>query len=249
MIKKILLPLIAIFFLTSCYHYAPFTHRKQLILVSPQEEKQLGYKAEQEILQKASINHNPTLNAMVKRVGWRIAKAANRPDYRWSFHVINDNSINAFCLPGGKIFVNTGLFKIVKSDEDLAVVLSHEVGHAIARHVAERMSMSEVSNLAKSLLLKESKNKYLKEAFDIGQTYGLMMPFSRKYEYEADEIGLILMAKAGYDPRHAINFWQRMIEASKGGNIPEFLSTHPSDIKRLNRIKRLIPKALKYYRK
>ena len=251
MIKFIWTAIVA-FFLTAC-STSPYTHRKQLIMVSPAQEMQMGLSAEQDIMHKAQISHDPRLNAMVRRVGQRIARAANRPDYQWSFHVINSPQVNAFCLPGGKIFVYTGLFKVVRNDNDLAVVLGHEVSHALARHGAERVSMMQLGDIAKKIAISQAGPKYqnmINQAYGIGAGYGIFLPYSRKFEYEADEIGLYLMAKAGYDPRGAVSFWERMRQASRGSRKPpEFASTHPSDINRIRRIKTLLPKAMQYYRR
>jgi len=238
------------FMLVSCTH-SPYTHRKQIILVSPAQEMQMGYKAEQDILRKASINRDPRLNAMVRRVGTRIARVANQPNYRWTFHVINGKEINAFCLPGGKIFVYTGLLRIIDNDSQLAAVIAHEVAHAIARHGAERISMMQLGELGKKLAVKAAGGRYqnvINQVYGIGANYGVFLPYSRKFEYEADEIGLYLMAKAGYDPREAIKFWEKMIQATRNmRKPPEFASTHPSDINRIRRLQALLPKAMQYY--
>jgi len=250
MVFKLLIAAFLTFTLASCTH-SPYTHRKQLILVSPAQEIQMGYKAEQDILRKANISRDPRLNAMVRRVGTRIARVANQPNYRWSFHVINGKEINAFCLPGGKIFVYTGLLKIVDNDSQLAAVIAHEVAHAIARHGAERMSMMQLGDIGRKLAIKAAGARYqsmINQVYGIGANYGVFLPYSRSFEYEADEIGLYLMAKAGYDPREAIKFWEKMIQATKNmRKPPEFASTHPSDINRIRRLQALLPKAMQYY--
>ncbi len=250
MIFKTLLFTFLMFILTACSH-SPYTNRKQLIIISPAQEIQMGLKAEQEILAKASINHDPRLNDMVRRVGMRIAKVANQPNYQWTFHVINSNQINAFCLPGGKIFVYTGLLKLIDNDAQLATVIGHEVAHAIARHGAERISMMELGDLARQVAIKSVGAKYqnmINQAYGLGANFGVFLPYSRKFEYEADEIGLYLMAKAGYDPREAIKFWQKMMMVSRNmKKPPEFASTHPADEHRIARLKQLLPRALQYY--
>ena len=249
MIKN-LIYLLLIFLLAAC-SYAPYTHRKQLIIVSPAQEIQMGLQAERQILSKESVNHDPRLNAMVRRVGMRIAQVANRPDYQWTFHVINSKQVNAFCLPGGKIFVYTGLLKLVDNDAQLATVIGHEVAHALARHGAERISMMELGDLARQVAIKSTGGKYtnmINQAYGIGANYGIFLPYSRKFEYEADEIGLYLMAKAGYDPREAIKFWQKMMMYSKNmRKPPEFASTHPADEHRIARLRQLLPRALQFY--
>ena len=231
----------------------PYTNRTQIVMVSPVQESQMGYQAAREILQKEKISHNRRLNALVKRVGIKIARVANQPDYKWEFFVIDKDVLNAFCLPGGKVFVYTGIFKAARNEDQLAVVMGHEIAHAIARHGAERMSMIQLSRMGKEIIsqtvLKGSAYGGLFDtAYGLGEQFGVVLPYSRKFEYEADEIGLYLMTKAGYNPREALRFWQNMLRLKKGGIQPEFLSTHPADQNRIQRLKQLIPKALKYYR-
>ncbi len=253
--KKLSILLISVFisFMFISCAKAPYTGRTQIMMISPQEEVQMGYQAAREVLQKEKISRDPRLNALVRKVGMRIAKVANQPDYKWEFFVIDKDVLNAFCLPGGKVFVYKGILKAAKNEDQLATVMAHEIAHAIARHGAERMSMMQLGQLGKQLvselLLKGSSYAPLFDlAYGVGAEYGVILPYSRKFEYEADEIGLYLMTKAGYDPREAIKFWENMIRLKKGGNIPEFLSTHPADENRIARLKQLIPKALKYYR-
>ncbi len=248
-VRKFLLAFF-IFLLTACSH-TPYTGRKQLILLSPSQEIQMGLQAKRQILSHQKISHDPRLNAMVRRVGSRIAQAANQPNYKWEFYVIDSPQVNAFCLPGGKIFVYTGLFKVVKNDNELAIVLGHEVAHAIARHGAERVSMMELGDIAKQIALKKAGPRYqnmINQAYGIGANYGIFLPFSRKFEYEADEIGLYLAAKAGYDPRVAIEFWNKMRAMSQNmRKPPEFASTHPSDIHRIQRLRAIMPRAVAIY--
>ncbi len=234
---------------------APYTGRKQFILLSDREERRLGEDAYREILQKSRISHDPTVNAWVRRVGERIARAANRPDYRWAFTVIKDDrTVNAFCLPGGKIAVYTGILPLARDDPGLATVLSHEVAHALLRHGAERMSTGLVAQLVELGLLHATgayrdpqKKKALSIAYGVGVGVGVLLPFSRTQELEADRVGLILMAKAGYDPHAALSFWQRMMQRHGRASLPEFLSTHPADAHRLEALRRFLPEAMKYY--
>jgi predicted Zn-dependent protease len=250
MIFRLLLIAIFTFVVTACSH-SPYTNRKQLILISPAQEMQMGFQAEQQILRKSSINRDPRLNAVVRRVGSRIARVANQPNYQWSFHVINGKEINAFCLPGGKVFVYTGLLNIIDNESQLATVMAHEVAHAIARHGAERMSMMQLGDIGRKLAIKAAGGRYqnaINQVYGIGANYGVFLPYSRSFEYEADEIGLYLMAKAGYDPREAIKFWEKMMQATRNmRKPPEFASTHPSDINRIRRLQALLPKAMQYY--
>ncbi len=231
----------------------PYTHRNQLVIFSPQQEMQMGYQSAREILSKERVSRDPRLNAIVKKVGMKIARAAAQPGYKWQFFVIDKDVPNAFCLPGGKVFVYSGLFRAVENEDQLATVIGHEVAHAIARHGAERMSMIQLGRMGKQIAAQAiGGGKYtglINQAYGAGETFGLVLPFSRKFEYEADEIGLYLMTKAGYDPRQALKFWQNMTRLARNSRKPpEFLSTHPSDRHRIERLKRLIPKALKYYR-
>ena len=254
-IRAVLGPLFLICPLYACAR-APVTGRSQLILIPPAQEKALGLQAEQDILKKEKIEQDPVLNAMLRRVGTRIARAANRPDFSWEFHLIKkDEAINAFCLPGGKVFVYTGILKYTRDECGLATVIGHEVAHALARHGAERMSialLSEVGEKALETALAGQTpitGKTFRMLYGLASQVGVLLPYSRKQELEADHIGLILMARAGYDPRCALSFWERMKDANKGGGPPAFLSTHPTDEARILQIKRLIPEAISVYKK
>jgi metalloendopeptidase OMA1, mitochondrial len=239
--------------LTGCAT-VPYTHREQLILVPTSQELQLGATAYREVLSKAVIVHNPKFVDPVRQVGQRIATAANRPDYKWEFNVIDDDSmINAFALPGGKVAVYTGLFPVAQDDAGLAVVLGHEVAHALAHHGAERMSqglLAQIGAIGLSVALGGSNPQTAQavmQAYGLGAQYGVLLPFSRGQEAEADHIGLILMAKAGYDPHAAIGLWERM-EKMNEKSPPEFLSTHPSYGARLANIRGWLPEAERYYK-
>jgi len=251
-ISKLLLLILTITVFTACSK-TPYTNRKQMVIFSPQQELQMGYQSAQQILKTERVSNDRRINALVQRVGKRIAQAAAQPGYKWQFFVIEKDELNAFCLPGGKVFVYTGLFKAVQNEDQLAVVIGHEVAHAIARHGAERMSMIELGRMGKTIAAKTiGGGRYanvINQAYGAGETYGMVLPFSRKFEYEADEIGLYLMTKAGYNPNEAIKFWDNMRRLKQGTrNPPEFLSTHPADANRIARLKSLIPKAMKYYR-
>ena len=251
-IQLLTLAFISIYF-SACLASAPYTNRKQLVLVSPQQEMKMGYQSAQQILKKERLSRDPQLNAMVQRVGQRIAQAADQPNYKWQFFVIDKDVLNAFCLPGGKIFVYKGLFRAVKNEDQLAVVMAHEVAHAIARHGAERMSMMQLGRMGKTVAGQViSGGKYagaINKAYGSVEGVGLVLPFSRKFEYEADEIGLYLMTKAGYNPREALNFWDNMRRLSAGTKKPpEFLSTHPADANRIKKIQERIPVAEKHYK-
>jgi predicted Zn-dependent protease len=250
-IKILLLSLTVIVFI-ACSK-TPYTNRKQMVMFSPQQELQMGYQSAQQILKTERLSNDRRINALVQRVGQKIARAAAQPGYKWQFFVIEKDQLNAFCLPGGKVFVYTGLFKAVQNEDQLAVVIGHEVSHAIARHGAERMSMIQLGRLGKQIASQTiGGGKYaqvINQAYGAGETYGMVLPFSRKFEYEADEIGLYLMTKAGYNPKEAVKFWDNMRRLKQGTrNPPEFLSTHPADINRIRKIQSLIPKALQHYR-
>jgi len=234
----------------------PYTNRSQLMIVSEGEEMQLGAQAYHQVLTESKIEKDPRVNEMVRRVGQRIAEAANRPDYKWEFVVIDDpKTVNAFALPGGKVAVYTGMFPVAETESGLATVMGHEVAHALARHGAERMSqqmgMQAVgTGLAVALGAAGTEGvtqAAAMQAFGLGAQVGVLLPFSRSQESEADHIGLILMAKAGYDPTHAVDFWERMEKTSSGKAPPEYLSTHPSHGTRVKQIEEWLPEAEKYY--
>ncbi len=252
LIVQLLVSLFMLIMTLSCSK-TPYTDRKQMVIFSPAQELQMGYQSAKQILSKEKISNDRRINTLVKRVGQKIAKAAAQQGYKWQFFVIEKDQLNAFCLPGGKVFVYTGLFRAVENEDQLAVVMGHEVAHAIARHGAERMSMIQLGRMGKQIASQAiGAGKYtqaINQAYGLGETYGMVLPFSRKFEYEADEIGLYLMAKAGYKPREAVRFWDNMrrLKASTK-NPPEFLSTHPADLNRIKKIKSLIPKALKYHK-
>ena len=223
----------------------PVTERKQFVLISESQERTMGYNAARQILRTEPLLRDPAAQELVKRVGRRIAAVSGRPDYDWEFHVIdNDRAINAFCLPGGKIFVYSGLLKQVKSEDELAVVMAHEVAHALARHGAERATLEMGARLGGALLqlaLGDEDPRIADIAgrvWGYGSNLGLMLPYSRKHEYEADAIGLALMIKAGYDPAAAVTFWEGMGRAGGTKPVLAFLSTHPTDEKRVARIRK-----------
>lgn len=239
--------------LAACQH-VPITGRSQLQLLSERDEVGMGFSAYQDVLKKEKISHDPAFNERVMRVGSRIAAATGKADYKWEFKVIeNDKMINAFCLPGGKVAVYTGLLPIARDDAGLAAVIGHEVAHAIARHGGERVSQQllvEGVAAAAAISTKDPQKANLYTGLlGLGATVGILLPYSRLQESEADRLGLIYMAKAGYDPHAARDLWLRMAEAGKGkGKPPEFLSTHPADATRIRDIERLLPEAMSYYR-
>lgn len=231
----------------------PLTERKQLVLMSAEKENNMGLTAYQEVLEDEPLTKNQPAVDLVRKVGERIAAVANRPDFDWEFNVIEAQTQNAFCLPGGKVAVYTGMLPVCESEAGLAVVMSHEIAHAIARHGGERMSHQIVQNTAKQALSRvlqerdEQTQKIVLTAYGAGAQYGAILPYSRKHELEADHIGVLLMARAGYDPSEAPNFWERFSAAKEGGPPVEFLSTHPSDARRASALRELLPEAMELY--
>jgi predicted Zn-dependent protease len=228
---------------------APVTGRKQLVVVPESQAKEMGLTAYQKILKENKLSTDKTQIERVRRVGARIAKASGRTDFEWEFNVIVDDTPNAFALPGGKVGVNTGLFKVAKNDDQLAAVMAHEVGHAIARHGAERISQQMAVQLGLSTLglAGEGAAQYAELAAQAA-TLGVVLPFSRTQEAEADHIGVLLMAKAGYDPRAAVALWENFAKLG-GDRQPEFLSTHPAPSSRIKNLQALMPEAMAIYNK
>ncbi|HEU5323183.1 MAG TPA: M48 family metallopeptidase [Methylomirabilota bacterium] len=244
---------IALAALTAC-QTVPVTGRSQLVLLPEGAELQMGLDSYQQILKKSRVSTDPALTEQVTRVGRRIAEATGRQDYQWEFKVIEDKQANAFCLPGGKVAVYTGILPITRDDAGLAAVLGHEVAHAVARHGGERLSQqmaAEGLTLATTQALLGGRDPRVGQlvgaALGAGVSVGVLLPFSRAQESEADHLGLIYMAKAGYHPRAARDLWVRMGEASRDRQQIEFLSTHPLPATRISQIDAWIPEALKHY--
>ena len=231
--------------LTGC-ETAPVTNRSQLILVPEQEAQQMGLQAYQQILEKSTVSNRDDYNRRVNTVGRRIATVSGKPELAWEFTVIKDETPNAFALPGGKVGVHTGLFKVAKNDDQLAAVMAHEVAHAIARQGAERISQQMlVKGGLQGVGMATGDGSVVSLAAQAA-TLGIILPYSRAQEAEADHIGVIYMAKAGYDPRQAIELWRNM-DAVGGDRPPEFLSTHPSPGSRIDRLQALMPEAMAIY--
>lgn len=256
--------LVAVLLLSGCSSVL-LTGRKQMILVSDAEVLSLSDSTYRAFMATATVSKQATQNTMVNRVGTRIANAVANylqqegqsaliDGYDWSFKLVVDTAVNAFCIPGGKIVVYEGLLPVTRSEAGLAVVIGHEVAHAIAKHANERMSQQMATSLGLSMIdaIIPQKQTLLKAygpaVLGLGAEYGIMLPYSRKQEYEADHLGLIFMAMAGYDPAEALTFWSRMA-ANSTNTIPEILSTHPSDEKRIASIQKLLPEAQTYYKK
>ncbi len=232
----------------------PVMGRSQLILLPEGSELQMGLTSFEQIIKKSKVATDPGVNEQVTRVGRRIADATGRTDYAWEFKVLEDKQANAFCLPGGKVAVYTGLLPITKDDAGLAAVLGHEVAHAIARHGGERVSQTllvQTGLAATQVALSGNDPRTVQAVTSLlgaGASVGVLLPWSRAQESEADRLGLIFMAKAGYHPSAARDLWVRMAELSKSRQQPpEFLSTHPAPATRIQDIDRWLPEALQHY--
>lgn len=248
--------------LAGCYTN-PVTGRKSLVLLSAGEELTLGAQSFQEIRQKEKVSADATYNARVTRVGQRIAQAVGNelPDAKWEFVVFESKDVNAFALPGGKVGVYTGLLQLAESDAELAIVMGHEIGHVIARHGAERMSeamvISGVGALGAAAVEAKTQDPQTRQLFEVAYggatTIGRVLPHSRGNESEADRMGAIYAARAGYDPRASITFWQKMMaqkqSADKAGasKVSALFSTHPADDKRIADLKALMPSVVPVY--
>lgn len=243
----------------------PMTGRQQLSLIPDSQILSMSYTEYDQFLKEHKLSADPTATAMVKRVGSRIRAAVEKyfegkgqqeliADYRWEFNLIEDAQVNAWCMPGGKVVIYTGILPVTQSETGLAVVMGHEIAHAIAEHGNERMSqglLAQFGGVALDAALSEKPDQTRQlwvGAFGLGTQVGVLLPFSRLQESEADELGLTFMAMAGYDPNEAVAFWERMAAKKDGSAPPEFLSTHPSDATRISDIKKQIPKAMKYYK-
>ena len=247
---------VAVTLLAAGCQAVPYTGRSQLQLLSPAQEDQMGVQAYQEILGKARLSTDGTLNAMVTRVGSRIAAASGHPEYKWEYRlIVDDSQANAFALPGGKVAVYTGILPITRDEAGLAAVLGHEIGHVIARHGGERVSQQLIVNVGLEATMaglsrgNPAMVQQVGSLLGAGAAVGLLLPWSRTQESEADHLGLILMAKAGYDPHASLELWKRMAEHAKGSaRPPEFLSTHPAEATRIQQIQGWMPEALRYYK-
>ena len=237
----------------------PVSGRRQLLLPGGEtQEISMGSAAYQDILTTEPVSQNQKYNEMIERVGRRIAAVAGRDDYDWEFKVIASQTQNAFCLPGGKVAFYEGIIPVCESEAGVAVVMSHEIAHALARHGGERMAHGTAQSLGKPIIDLagrwldkdgyEDKREVVQAAYGVTTKYGAILPFSRKHESEADLIGIELMAKAGYDPSEAPVFWERFAAAKAGGQgSPEWMSTHPSDTRRSTDLREALPKVMSLY--
>ena len=253
---RILLLILCALVLSACAT-VPYTNRSQFITMSESEESRLGAQASDTILRKEPEEKGTARAARVTRIGQRIAAVANRPDFQWEFHTIPSKTLNAFCLPGGKVFVYTALLDLTGDDDnELAAVMGHEIAHAIARHGAERASQTQLAGLGQAVTGvavavatgSNSAGQAAQSGYGALAQLGILLPYSRTHETEADHIGIILAAKAGYDPRAAVTLWKKMGAASKGKEPPALLSTHPLNQQRIDDLTEAMPEALTYYK-
>lgn len=244
---KLLLFIFLILFQTGCSTKTAYTNRTQIMMMSESQEVSIGDKNAQQIKKQEAkfLDKNYYDLKKVQQIGYKIAKVSNKKNFKWEFHTIDKKLLNAFCLPGGKVFVYKGIIDLTSNIHELATVMSHEVAHALLRHGAERASIGNLQNIGAQLLnfalaVKAPQYRSLaNDVYGIGTRLGLMLPYSRKHELEADLVGLQLMKKAGYNPKYALSFWKKMGAKSKGSK-NDFLSTHPSDIKRIEQIKKFL---------
>ena len=238
----------------------PLTGRKQILLVSDQEVYQAGLTQYKEYIASSELSKDTETTAMVKSVGKKLADATEKylrangfeseiANLQWEFNLVKNNEVNAFCMPGGKIVVYEGLFAVAQNEAELAVVLGHEIAHAVAKHSNERMSQQILAQYGAAILQQALSQKSAAvqtvavNVFGLGAQVGMMLPYSRKHEYEADYMGIVFMEIAGYDSQSAVDFWSKM--SAGGGKASDFFSTHPSDSKRIAQITARMPEAKK----
>lgn len=263
--KKNISIILIVLFVISCAT-VPVTGRKQLNILPASQVLSMSFSQYDQFLKENKLSSDKKNADLVKKVGVKIQKAVETyfqqnnlskslEGYNWDFNLVEDNQVNAWCMPGGKVVFYTGILPITKDETGLAVVMGHEIAHAIAEHGNERMSQGMLTQLGGMALSKalESKPQETQAlwmtAFGVGTQLGVMLPYSRLHESEADRLGIIFMAMAGYDPNKSVEFWERMAANKGGAAPPEFLSTHPSDETRIADLKKHIPEAMKYYKK
>ena len=248
MFRTVCLTVISGMLLSAC-GAVPLTGRKQILLVSDQEIFQAGLVQYKEYLSQTVISTDQVSTEMVREVGQRLAEATEKylrvsgleneiSNFEWEFNLVHDSQINAFCMPGGKIVVYEGLLSVARTSDELAVVLGHEIAHAVAKHSNERMSQQILTQYGLALLSSARSEKSVAvrdlatTVFGLGAKVGMVLPYSRKHEYEADYMGIVFMELAGYDSDSSVTFWKKMAELGES-SVPEILSTHPSDTKRI----------------
>lgn len=257
--SKIIISLVAlVLFVIGCATN-PFTGEKTLALVPNSQILPMAFQQYSQFLSEHKVVKNTSDAQMVNNVGHKIAAAAEKyltahgyagylNDYRWEYNLVESKEMNAWCMPGGKIVIYTGILPITRDEAGLAAVMGHEVAHALANHGQQRMSAAQLQQLGAvagniALANNPENQQIFNTAYGLGSTVGVMLPFSRSHESEADKIGLTLMAIAGYDPIVAAELWERMAAKEKGASPPEFLSTHPSSSTRIQNIRSWAPGA------
>jgi predicted Zn-dependent protease len=262
--KKISILILVSCVLASCSSVM-ITGRRQLLLVPESEVLTMSLQSYKQFIDSVPLSTNSLQTAMVKRTGTGISKAVESymksigkeseiTNFAWEFNLVKDTTVNAFCMPGGKVVFYEGILPMTKTEAGMAVVMGHEIAHAVAKHSNERLSqhlLLQYGAAATDLLLankSEVTRGGINALYGIGAQVGVLLPYSRKQEYEADRLGLIFMAMAGYDPNEAVTFWERMA-ANGSGSVLEFMSTHPSDANRIAKMKEVLPEAMQYYKK
>jgi metalloendopeptidase OMA1, mitochondrial len=250
----------ALFVCAGCYTN-PVTGRKSVVAIPPSQELALGEQSFTEMKKAEKVSHDPIMNARAQRVGQRIAKAVGdkMPEAKWEFVVFDSKDLNAFALPGGKVGVYTGLLQLAESDSELAIVMGHEIGHVIARHGAERITeriglagLGAIAGLVLDNNTDPGTRNLVLGAYGVGAAVGVEFRHSRANETEADRMGVVYAAHAGYDPRAAVSFWEKMTKqktetGKSGGKLPTLLSTHPAEPKRIADLKALMPEVVPIY--
>jgi predicted Zn-dependent protease len=256
--------LMTVLFISSC-KTVPISGRKQLNLLPESMLVEMGLTSYGEFISQSQLSANQSQTDMIRNVGERISAAmeqylndnglGDRNQYfQWEYNLVEDETPNAWVMPGGKVVFYTGILPYTQTEGGVAVVMGHEIAHVVARHGNERMSQAllvETGGLALAVAMEEkpeeTRNMFL-TAYGIGSTLGVILPYSRAHEREADRLGMIFMAMAGYHPNEAVEFWKRLDQASGGTSIPEFLSTHPTSASRIRDLEKYIPEAMKYYK-
>ena len=245
--RKKFLFIILTFLITSACATTPVSNRSALILIPHSQEISLGKQSYDQILKKEKESKDANLTQIVSRVGQRIVAVSDMPKLDWEFKLIESDTKNAFALPGGKVAIYTGLLSVAKNEAGLATIMSHEIAHVIARHGAQRMTQQMLlqgAMLGAGLSMKNNTQRnIILSALGVGVLYGFTLPFSRSHESEADQIGLLYMARAGYDPNEALQFWQRFSKVKDGKAPPEWASTHPADTTRMQGLRKYFSRA------
>ena len=261
--RYLLLALALALFVSSCAT-VPITGRSQLSFIPDSTMLSMSLQQYDQFLQESTLSDDAEATAMVKDVGVRIQGAVEQyftdnnmaqelQNYAWEFNLVESDDVNAWCMPGGKVVVYSGILPVTQDETGLAVVMGHEIAHAVAKHGAERMSQEllvQMGGIGLSLALEsqpEETQQLWMTVFGVGAQFGALLPYSRLHESEADYLGLVFMAMAGYDPNEAVGFWERMAAESGGQKPPEFMSTHPSDATRIRKIQEALPEIMNQY--